>query len=514
MKTAFFFISLLLLSCSPPQEQQKPNIVYILADDLGYGDLSCLNPESKIATPHLDQLAAQGMTFTDAHSGAAVCTPTRYGILTGRYAWRSRLKSSVLWPWDEALIESERLTVGDFLKQHGYTTACIGKWHLGWNWPTTDGSRMNENLRLGDWDRGGALREAFSKKVDFSQPIEEGPATRGFDYYFGDDVPNFPPYVFIENDKTIGIPDRQKPDEMYGNAGLMIEGWDLEAVMPAITTKAVEYIKNEREIFKREKGKPFFLYFALTAPHTPIAPSNEFQETSKAGAYGDYVQQIDWTVGQLIKALEEEGLAQNTLLIFTSDNGSPGRDGTNMGGETQSVTKYGHYPSYHFRGMKADVWEGGHHVPFIASWPGKIEPGSQSDETICLTDLMATCAAIIGESLPQNTAEDSYNLLPILKGEKYEKPLREATVHHSGAGKFAIRQGQWKLILGGGSGGWTVPRNDKEAQERGLPLIQLYDLSADIGEQHNVQDQYPEVVEHLKGLLEKYKEDGRSLYHE
>lgn len=506
-------VSLILgiwIICGCNRDTEKyPNIVYILADDMGYGDVSCLNPGSKISTPNLDRLAQEGITFTDAHSGSAVCTPTRYGILTGRYCWRSPLKSSVLWPWDGPLIEPDRLTVGGFLKQHGYSTACIGKWHLGWDWATRDGSGMNEEIPLGKWDP--AIRGALADKVDFSAEIKNGPVTRGFDYYFGDDVPNFPPYCFIENNRTIGLPSLMKPDTMYGNPGVMVEGWNLEEVMPALTRKAVEYIKAGagEGLFKRDRDKPFFLYFPLTAPHTPIAPTADFRGKSQAGAYGDFVQEVDWTVGQVMKALEEAGLAENTLLIFTSDNGSPGRDGTSMGGPTSSVRAFGHNPSYIFRGIKADIWEGGHHVPFFARWPGKIIPGSESDEIICHTDLLATCAAILEKSLPISAGEDSYNILPALQGEQYDKPIREATVHHSIDGSFAIRQGKWKLEICAGSGGWSKPGNSM-AKDMGLPEIQLYDLSADPKEENNLYNQYPGVVEDLSSLLQKYRDEGRS----
>ena len=474
--TNLIIVSLLLAvwiipGCNQDKETY-PNIIYILADDMGFGDVSCLNPDSKISTPNLDRLAQEGITFTDAHSGSAVCTPTRYGILTGRYCWRSPLKSSVLWPWDGPLIEADRLTVGGFLKQHGYTTACIGKWHLGWDWSTLDGSGMNEEIPLGKWDP--AIRNLMAEKIDFSAEIKNGPVTRGFDYYFGDDVPNFPPYCFIENNRTIGLPSINKSDTMYGNPGPMVEGWKLSAVMPALTRKAAD-----------------------------------FQGTSNAGTYGDFVQEVDWTVGQVMKALEEAELAENTLLIITSDNGSPGRDGTDMGGPTGSVRAYGHNPSHIFRGIKADIWEGGHHVPFFARWPGKIIPGSESDEIICHTDLLATCAAILNKSLPDNAGEDSYNILPALLGEHYDKPIREATVHHSIDGSFAIRQGKWKLELCGGSGGWSQPGNNL-AKEIGLPEIQLYDLSTDPKEENNLQEQYPGVVEDLSSLLQKYMEEGRS----
>ena len=502
-------LGLCIISGCVRDAKEYPNIVYILADDMGYGDVSGLNPDAKISTPNLDRLAKDGITFTDAHSGSAVCTPTRYGILTGMYCWRSPLKSSVLWPWDGPLIEPDRLTVGGFLKQHGYTTACIGKWHLGWEWSTLDGSGMNEEIPLGKWDQ--AIRGQIADKIDFSAEIKNGPITRGFDYYFGDDVPNFPPYCFIENNRTIGLPSMEKPDSMYGNPGIMVEGWDLSAVMPALTRKVVEYIKAGagEGLFKREQDKPFFLYFPLTAPHTPIAPAADFQGKSDAGAYGDFVQEVDWTVGQVMKALEEVGLAENTLLIFTSDNGSPGRDGTDMGGPTSSVRAYGHNPSYDFRGIKADIWEGGHHVPFFARWPGKIIPGSESYEIICHTDLLATCAAILNKPLPDNAGEDSYNILPALQGEQYDKPIREATVHHSIDGSFAIRQGKWKLELCGGSGGWSKPGNSM-VKDMGLPEIQLYDLSTDIKEENNLYEKYPELVEDLTSLLQKYMDEGRS----
>jgi len=513
LKANLIVVSILLgiwvISVCVQDAEKYPNIVYILADDMGYGDVSCLNPDSKISTPNLDRLAKDGISFTDAHSGSAVCTPTRYGILTGRYCWRSALKSSVLWPWDGPLIEPDRLTVGSFLKQHGYTTACIGKWHLGWEWSTLDGSGMNEDIPLGKWDQ--AIRGRIAEKIDFSAEIKNGPITRGFDYYFGDDVPNFPPYCFIENNRTMGLPSMMKPDTMYGNPGIMVEGWKLEEVMLALTRKAMEYIKAGagEGLFKREQDKPFFLYFPLTAPHTPIAPAADFKGKSDAGAYGDFVQEVDWTVGQVIKALEEGGLAENTLLIFTSDNGSPGRDGTNMGGPTSSVRAYGHNPSHVFRGIKADIWEGGHHVPFFARWTGKIIPGSESDEIICHTDLLETCAAVLDIPLPDNAGEDSYNILPALLGEPYNKPIREATVHHSSGGSFAIRQGKWKLELCGGSGGWSKPGNSM-AKEMGLPEIQLYDLSTDPKEENNLYEQYPGIVEDLTSLLQKYMDEGRS----
>jgi arylsulfatase A len=471
-------VPILQYSCSD-SGRDKPNIVFILADDMGYGDLHCQNPESKVPTPVLDKLAEQGMRFTDAHSPSSVCTPTRYGILTGRYCWRSRLKSSVLWEWDEPLIEDGRLTVAQFLKDKGYTTACIGKWHLGWDWPTTDGRTAKA---------GGG------RNVDFSRPIGGGPTAVGFDYYFGDDVPNFPPYCFIENDRTVGVPTESKPDGMFGIPGPMMKGWKLENVMPAITRKAVEYIEQCTEGSQRD---PFFLYFSLTAPHTPIAPAGVYIGKSRAGRYGDYVYQVDWTVGEILRALERQGVAENTLVIFTSDNGSPGRDGSNMNGAINSVRKYGHNPSRPWRGIKADIWEGGHRVPFVARWPERIPAGQTNDELICLVDFMATVAAILGERLPGGAAEDSFDLLPALFGVERDKPVREEVIHHSMDGLFSIRRGRWKLILGLGAGGFS---GEIREPEEGEPAGQLYDLVNDPQEEKNLYELYPEIVEELTRL--------------
>jgi arylsulfatase A len=475
----------------------SPNIVIILADDMGFGDLACQNPETKIPTPNLDRLASQGMRFTDAHSPSAVCTPTRYSILTGDYCWRTELQSRVLWSWDGPLIDADKLTLGGLLQSQGYSTACIGKWHLGWEWPAADGSSVNDLVALGVNDQ--QIRAPFGDKIDFTKPIEGGPITRGFDYYFGDDVPNFPPYCFIENDRTVGIPSVPKPKEMFGADGPMLEGWDLTAVMPAITRRSVKYIE------KHDGDTPFFLYMPLTAPHTPIAPMDEFIGMSDAHRYGDFVVQVDWTAGEIMAALERSGQADNTLLIFTSDNGSPGRSGENMQGPANSVREYGHNPSHIYRGIKTDIWEGGHRVPFLVRWPGRVRAGAVNDEPICHVDLMATVAAVTEYDLPNDTAVDSYNLLPVFEEKDYAKPLREAIVHHSLHGVFAIRQGRWKLILDPGSGGWfrDVPED--------APPVQLYDMHEDPGEQTNVQAEHPRVVERLTALLQQYRESGRSI---
>jgi arylsulfatase A len=481
-----------------------PNIVLILADDMGFGDVACQNPDSKVPAPNLDRLAREGVRLSDCHSASAVCTPARYSILTGRYCWRTVLKQSVLWPWDGPLIATDRLTLPGMLKTKGYNTACIGKWHLGWDWPAKDGSSINDTLPPGVWNK--EARNPFAEKIDFSRQIGGGPVTRGFDYYFGDDVPNFPPYTFIENDRVQALPRKEKPAGMFGAPGPMAEGWDLEAVMPAITEKAEAFIraKTDEAPFEKQADAPFFLYFPLTAPHTPIAPADAFKGRSGAGRYGDYVCQVDAAAGRIMKALEDTGQAENTLLIFTSDNGSPARDGENMAGKPRSVLKYGHNPSHIYRGIKADIWEGGHRIPFIARWPGRIPAGSVRDALAGQIDIMATVAEITGCDLPENAAEDSLSMLPMLTGET-SAPVREALVHHSIHGMFAIRDQRWKLILGRGAGGWSGKGDEND------PPGQLYDMQKDPEEKENLYNERPKVAARLKNLLEKWQQEGRSV---
>ncbi len=503
---AFSFAALVLaLSIAPGTQAAqpsapgapRPNIVYILADDLGYGDLGCYNPASKIPTPNLDRLAAEGMRFTDAHAPTSVCTPTRYALLTGRYSWRSRLQQNVLGPWGETLIAAERLTVPALLKTHGYATACIGKWHLGWAWPTKDGQPP----------RSGPDRLS---NVDFTRPIANGPITRGFDSYFGVDVPNYPPYCFIDNDHTVGIPTLPNRPE-YNRPGPMVPGWDWVDIMPELTRRAVRYVDDAASATPR---RPFFLYFPLTAPHYPVVPAPEFRGKSGAGDYGDFVAQVDWTVGQVLDALRRTGLADDTLVIFTSDNG-PEITGEVKTGAYDRVQQYGHYSMGALRGAKRDAWEGGHRVPFLARWPGKIAPRSVSDQTIAHVDLMATVAAVVGAKLPDNAGEDSVNLLPVLRGSQSNTPVREATVHHSASGKFAIRQGDWVLI--------DAPTGDDNRKRGEPPWLkkergytahdqpgELFDMRQDISQRRNLYAEQPEVVRTLKELLEKYKRDGRS----
>jgi len=477
----------------------KPNIVYILCDDLGYGDVRCLNPEGKIATPNMDRVAAAGMIFTDVHSSSAVCTPTRYGIMTGRYNWRTRLQQGVLGGLSPRLIEPGRTTIASLLREHGYYTACIGKWHLGMDWvkrPGKDVAELSIETPEQVWN------------VDYSRPIANGPNSVGFDYYFGISASlDMAPYTFIENDRVTSLPTEDKAFiMMLGRTGATTRkgptapGFDAANVLPELTRKAVEYINAQAADAKA--GKPFFLYLPLASPHTPILPTSEWQGKSGLNPYADFVMQTDWGIGQVLKAIDEQGLNDNTLVVLTSDNGCSPQ------ARYEELLPKGHNPSYVFRGHKADIYDGGHHIPFIVRWPAKVKAGSRSDQLLCLTDLMATCAEILEVKLPENAGEDSVSFLPALLGQA-QQPLREAVVHHSINGSFAIRQGTWKLALCPGSGGWSAPRPGRDSTS-GLPRVQLFDLSSDIAEQHNVSAEHPEIVARLTALLEKYVAQGRS----
>ena len=457
-------------------DTSKPNIVYILADDLGYGDVQCLNPQrGKIKTPQLDRLASQGMTFTDAHSGSSVCTPTRYGLLTGRYAWRTVLQRGVLDGSDDPpLIAAGRLTVPALLKQHGYTTAALGKWHLGFNSEPPAGAKAFDPKAAKRMRKeAGGKRAPGSMGLPAGSRIIEGPIARGFDYFWG-----------CSNARTMS--------GLIEN-GRVIENIEPITMLPRLGKRAVDYVAEHAA--GARAGKPFFLYLALTSPHAPILPTPEWRGKSGLGIYGDFVMQTDAVVGDVLAALEKAGLAENTLVIFTSDNGCAPQAGT------AELEKQGHFPSAQFRGYKSDIWDGGHRVPFFVRWPGKVKAGSQSAQLICHTDLMATCAEILGAKLPETAAEDSVSILPALLGTD-KAPLREAVVHHSISGKFAIRQGRWKLELCAGSGGWS--------KGGGKESPQLYDLGTDSGETRNVQSAQTDVVAKLTSLLEGYVANGRS----
>ena len=456
----YVLVAILALTGLASAEPVRPNIVYILADDLGYGDVQAFNPESgKIKTPHLDRLAAEGMMFRDAHSGSAVCSPTRYGLMTGRYSWRTRMQSGVLNGFSPPLIAPSRLTVPALLKQHGYKTACIGKWHLGWDWKIAPGSTF---------DPTGKLVPAIGD-IAWTAPLQHGPTSVGFDYYYGISASlDMPPYVFVENDRVTVVPTTEKKWIRSGPAASDFEAID---VLPVLTSKAAAQINSLA--VEAKSGTPFFLYLPLASPHTPVLPTREWQRKSGLGEYADFVMQTDAAIGEIISLIDQHGIAENTLVIVTSDNGfAP------PGDPQRVVRNTGHNPSGPFRGSKADIWEGGHRVPFIARWPSWIRPGSQSDRTICHTDLMATCAELLETKLPDNAGEDSVSFLPALSG-RTDAPNRPSLVNHSSMGRFAIREGNWKLEFCPGSGGWAAP-NDAAATEQNLPRVQLYNLETDL----------------------------------
>jgi arylsulfatase A len=462
----------LLLVAGLVAAADKPNVVFILADDLGYGDVQSLNPgRGKIATPHLDQLVREGMTFTAAHSGSAVCTPTRYGILTGRFAWRTRLQNGVLMGFSPPLIATNRLTVPALLQQHGYRTACIGKWHLGMDFSGDD------------------------RKRDLTRQIGNGPLTRGFDEYFGIAASlDMPPFAYIEGDRFTETPSVEKEWLRKGPAA---PGFDAADVLPALVRRAETFIAAQAAA-----RRPFFLYLPLTSPHTPILPTAEWQGRSGLGAYGDFVMQTDAAVGTVRAALERAGAASNTLFFFTSDNGcSPAAD-------TSGLERQGHFASADRRGYKADIFDGGHRVPFLACWPGRVAAGRTNAQLICLTDLMATCAELVGATLPADAGEDSFSFLPALLGAA-PPPARASVIHHSINGSFALRRGPWKLALCPDSGGWSEPRPGGKAA-RALPPQQLYNLAEDAAEQRNLAGEQPGLVAELTALLERHVTEGRS----
>ena len=394
------------------------------------------------------------------------------------------------------LIEPERMTVANLLKDHGYFTACVGKWHLGMDW-----------VKRGEVEALNIEKPEQAGNVDFSKPIANGPNSVGFDYYYGISASlDMVPYTFIENDRVAKLPELSNVkfpmmtgrDGAFTRVGPGAKDFDAVDVLPTLAKKAVQLIKDRA--VETRKNAPFFIYMPLNAPHTPINPTKEWLGKSGISPYADFVMETDWAIGEVMKALDDTGLAKDTLVIVTSDNGcSPSA-------KFDELKSHGHNPSYVFRGNKADIYDGGHHIPFIARYPGVAKPGAKYDPYICLTDLMATVADILGEKLPDTAGEDSVSILPALRGET--KPTREAIVHHSITGAFSIRQGNWKLELCPGSAGWSDPRPGKEAKD--APRIQLYDLADDIGEQHNVQAQHPDIVDRLTKLLQKYVADGRS----
>lgn len=476
------------------QDISKPNVILILADDLGYGDLSCYGAEL-INTPNCDLLASQGMMFNDAHTPSSVCTPTRYSVLTGRYNWRSWLQNWVVSPEMPLLIDTARLTMPKMMQQAGYTTGCLGKWHLGWT----------DNLN-----------------PDWSGDVKPGVLETGFDYYYGVPLSHNGPIelqVWMEDRRIVGL---EEGESIYDTVVSKRIRRDLENTATELSKKATQFIVDN-------KDQPFFMYYPTTGIHWPLTPHDRFKGSSEAGVYGDFTVEFDWAVGEIMKTLDSLQLADNTILIVTSDNG----------GKTEYANKVAaHKENGDLRGQKMQSYEGGSRVPFIVRWPGKIAPGSVSDEVICLTDFQATFADLLDIPLPEDAAEDSYSILPAILGQLYEKPIREATVTHSIVGDFAIRKGDYKLIDGIGTGNtWTPnweltpasgvgkperdpetgkfipfkfywPEEKKESPDD--PDGQLFNMAEDLQETKNLYKEKPAIVAELKALLEKYKKEGRS----
>lgn len=486
-------LSVSLFSCKEKQEvkkSEKPNIIYILADDLGYGDVSSYNKNSKIQTPNIDALAKQGVRFTDAHTSSSVCTPTRYGILTGRYNWRTRLKKGVVSGYSKSLIQQETTTVAELLKDNGYSTAYIGKWHLGWDWAIAETDSLSiDHLKA-------------RPTVDFSKPVTNGPNSHGFDYSYGFcGSLDMPPYVWVENGVATSIPDKTtkgKRGQGTWRKGLTANNFSHEQALPQITARTVDYIN-----LNASTEKPFFLYMPLPAPHTPILPTKEFQGKSNLNnPYADFVLMVDWVVGEVTKTLKANGIDENTLIVFTSDNGcSPAAN-------FKQLTNQGHDPSDVYRGFKSDIYEGGHRVPYIMSWKGTIKP-TVSEQLVCTTDFFATAADAIGVEFSEDAGVDSYSHLGV-SNIKSEMPVRKSIIHHSVGGQFAYRKGDWKLIYCPGSGGWSYPNKNSKAVYSTLPKMQLYNLAEDVGEENNVQAEHKDLIKEYRAELLNTIENGRS----
>ncbi len=492
---------LIFVKCSK-LENSQPNIVIIYADDMGYGDLNCQNPDSKIPTPNLDRLASEGMRFTDAHSSSGICSPSRFALLTGSYHWRRQ--HGIVGSFGKPFFKDTDITLPQILKDKGYTTACIGKWHLGWDWEFAS----PPSGEVKQW--GQTQKTYLSSDIDWTKPIKGGPLARGFDYYFGDGTINFPPYAWIENDRVLTAPTEEMDIHNVGfetkegswefRPGPKEKDWNPYNVLPTLTKKTVQWIHKQTD------KSPFFLYFSLPSPHAPIIPNDEFDGKSQAGAYGDFMVQTDWVVGQVLKALKEKGLEENTIVIFSADNDTEAY-------AWERAQKYGHFSMGNFRGLKRDVWEGGHHVPFLIKWPGQIKPNSTSNEVISQIDVMATLASATGTELPENAAPDSYDLTPVICGQEYQTPLREATIHNTYNSIWAIRKGDWLYINNSTGGHRELPESFK--QLTGYTDFDtetlLFNMVDDAAQRVNLYHEYPEKIKEMDKLLLEYRNSSSSV---
>ena len=480
-------ITILILnySCKNNQKSDKPNIIYILADDLGYGDLSIYNKNSKIFTPNIDSIGDEGMVFYDMHSTSSVCTPTRYSILTGEYAWRTRLKYGVLWSYGEPLINEDKNTVASMLKKYGYTTSVIGKWHLGLGWVTkNDISEINSDIR-----DSGLIRDINEDLIDFSKNPTFGPPQNGFDYSFI--LPSsldIPPYLYLENNKFLNpvnkYTDGNKPNidasGAFWRPGPMAEDFDINQVLPIFFDKSKKYIEKTQK-----EDKPFFLYLPLPGPHTPWLPDSSFKDSSEAGEYGDFVKMIDFYVGNLLDHLKSLNLEKNTMVIFTSDNGPYWWP--------ESILKFNHKAALDLKGMKGDIYDGGHRIPFMVKYPGVVKEKSTNSDVNSLASLMSTLGEMLGED-HNNIGIDSYSFYEALINVNHKSELNPI-IHHSSKGFFSLRKGKWKLIENLGSGGFSKPVYIEAEKEENI--YSLFNMEDDISETNNLANKYPEIVKDL-----------------
>lgn len=495
---------LCMFNCTQAQKKttpnSKPNIVIIYADDMGFGDLNCQNPNSKIPTPHLDKLASEGMRFSDAHSSSAICSPSRFAMLTGQYHWRRT--HGIVKSFGEPLFKDTDVTLPELLKTEGYETAAIGKWHLGWNWNFINKEPSGERTY---WGR--KHKTYLVEDIDWKAPLTGGPLDQGFNYYFGDGTINFPPYAWIENDKFVDIPNdffefnqferEAKEIDWDSRPGPKVEGWDPYRVLPTLTKKTVSWIDSQK------KDKPFFLYLALPSPHAPIIPNDEFDGTSEAGAYGDFMVQTDWVAGQVLEALKKNGFEENTIVIFSSDNG-PEKFAY------ERAEKFDHYSMGDFRGLKRDLWEGGHHIPFVIKWPNHIKPGTVSDHLISQVDIMATLLEVTGTEIPKKGAIDSQSFLPIITDKPNKNLERTATIHNTNAGRYAVRKGKWLYVNYSTGSVGRMPESFKklrgytEFTTEGL----LFDLEQDPEQRVNLYEKYPEIIKDMEVYLKQEMDKG------
>jgi len=488
-----FFSCFFVLGCVTKDVKQiePPNVIYILADDLGYGDLGCYNKKSKIFTPNIDILASEGMIFTDMHSTSCVCSPTRYSILTGEYAWRTKMKSGVLWSYGPLMIPDEKQTVSKLFKKKNYSTAVIGKWHLGLDWQLKKPYDKEDVIK----NKYGLVTDYKEKIVDFSKNPTRGPKNVGFDYHYI--IPaslDIPPYVYIENgvftspinDYTEGSNLERDKDGDFWRPGPMAEGFEFYEVLPKFINKAKDYLTEAKK-----NGNPFFLYLPLAAPHTPWVPKSNYNGVSNAGQYGEFVTMVDDQVGNLLEHLKNLGLEEDTIIVFTSDNGPYWKQ--------PYIDEFNHRAAGELRGMKGDIYDGGHRIPHIVKWPRKIKPGTTNNSLNTLASFYSTVADLLKLEV---SSSDSYSIFSeLINDVKIEED--RSIIHHSSEGHFSIRNGNWKMIEKLGSGGFSLPRRVEPTP--GVMQERLYNMKNDLSEKIDLASKYPKIISEMKNKLDSIR---------